>query len=58
MPGLDSALLAVTARGPPLVRLLETINTSRKATVAYPTIKRPLFHMFFLMNFQKLLESH
>ena len=29
-----------------------------KATVAYPTIERLLFHMFDVMNLQKLLESH
>ena len=35
-----------------------TINTTRKATVAYPTVKRLLFHMFYAMDLQKLLASH
>ena len=35
-----------------------TINASRKATVAYPTIRRLLFHMFYGRNFQMLLKSH
>ena len=35
-----------------------TINTSRKETVAYPTIERLMIHKFCVMNLQKLLESH
>ena len=33
-------------------------NISRKATVAYPTVKRLLFHMFYATRPQKLLKSH
>ena len=39
-------------------RRARTINTTRKATVTYPTVKRLLFHMFFATHLQKLLESH
>ena len=38
-----------------------TSNTRRKATVAYPTIKRILIHMHYVntvMNLHKLLKSH
>ena len=35
-----------------------TINTTRKATVAYPSVKRLLFHMFYPTHPQKLMESH
>ena len=35
-----------------------TINTTRKAKVAYPTAKRLLFHMFYATHPQKLLKSH
>ena len=35
-----------------------TSNTTRKATVAYPTVKRLLFHMFYAMYRQQLLKSH
>ena len=34
-----------------------TINRSRKATVAYPTIKRLLIHMLHDMKFQTRLQS-
>ena len=37
---------------------LNTINTTRKATVAYPTVKRLLFHLFYATHPQKLLKSH
>ena len=33
-------------------------NTTRKATVAYPTVKRLVFHMFYATHLQKLLKSH
>ena len=48
-PGLESAqpLTACSA-----------INTTRKATMAYPTVKYLLFHMFYAMHLQKLLESN
>ena len=35
-----------------------TINTTRKATVAYPTVKLLLFHMLYAIHLQKLLKSH
>ena len=34
------------------------INTTRKATVAYPTVKCLLFHMLYATHPQKLLESY
>ena len=34
------------------------INTTRKATVAYPTVKRLLLHMFYATRPQMLLKSH
>ena len=37
---------------------VSTINATRKATVAYPTVKRLLFHMFYATHLQKLLKSH
>ena len=33
-----------------------TINTNMNATVAYPTIKRLLIHMFYDVNLRKLLK--
>ena len=35
-----------------------TINTIRKATVAFPTIKRLLIRLIYGMHLHKLLESH
>ena len=37
--------------------LLSTTNTTRKATVAYPTVKRLLFHMFCVTHPQKLKRT-
>ena len=39
-------------------RCAHTIDTTRKATVAYPTVKRLLIHMFYATHPQKLMKSH
>ena len=36
---------------------LHTINTTRKATVAYPTVKCLLLHIFYATHLQKLMKS-
>ena len=40
------------------VRSSHTINKTRKATVAHPTVKRLLLHMFYATHPQKLMKSH
>ena len=37
---------------------MSTININMKATVAYPTIKRLLIHMFYVTDLPELLKSH
>ena len=66
MAGMDLVIEDTTAFMPwfPLIRpaLQNSINTTRKATVAYPTVKRLLFDTFYathtVCTFKKLLKSH
>ena len=59
MEAWKKALGRAALKQPPLEAAVGTsINTTRKATVAYPTVKRLLLHMFYATHPQKLLESH
>ena len=56
--GLEALEAVEPGNGAQATAGTRTIDTSRKATVAYPTVKRLLFHKFYATHPRKLLKSH